>query len=247
MDAFDGRVAVIAGAGSGPGRALADAAAGLGMKLVLADADAGLLERATDDLQAAGHDVLALVCDLGKAAHVEELADAALARFHGVHLLFNPCCGAQRDQVREPAMWEVGAADWEHALNADLGAALHGVRVFVPLMLEVARRDPGYQGHVVHAVAADALADRPAAGPAHVAARAVLALTDTLCRDLRAAGAPIGASLLCMGAGVDDPGQQVIEALRTGRFFAGVAPQGQASTDAALPLFGEWLRGATKS
>jgi NAD(P)-dependent dehydrogenase (short-subunit alcohol dehydrogenase family) len=68
MENFAGRVAVITGAGSGLGREFANEAARLGMKLVLADVDAHALEQATDALQAGGADVLAMVCDVRKAA-----------------------------------------------------------------------------------------------------------------------------------------------------------------------------------
>jgi hypothetical protein len=48
------------------------------MKLVLADVQADALERATDELLGQGAEVLAMVCDVSKGAHVQELADAAM-------------------------------------------------------------------------------------------------------------------------------------------------------------------------
>src|SRR4030095_2153673 len=89
MKNFSGKVAVITGAGSGLGREFADRAAELGMKLVLADVRADALDRAADELLGQGVEVLSIVCDVSKGAHVQELADAAIARFHGIHLVFN--------------------------------------------------------------------------------------------------------------------------------------------------------------
>jgi NAD(P)-dependent dehydrogenase (short-subunit alcohol dehydrogenase family) len=186
MKDFAGRVAVITGAATGLGRAFADTAAGLGMKLVLADRDADALERSAGELLAGGADLLAMVCDVRKPAHVEELADAAMIRFHGVHLLVNNDC-ARVDGVS----WELGEADWERVLDTNLWGAIHGVRIFVPLMLDCARRDPAYAGHIVNT------ASMAGQGAVKVARQAVLALSETLHDELRQAKAPIAASVLC--------------------------------------------------
>lgn len=186
MKDFTGRVAVITGAASGLGRAFASTAAALGMKLVLADLDADALERTADDLLAGGTEVLAMVCDVRKCSHVEELADAAMIRFHGVHLLVNNDC-ARVDGLS----WELSEADWERVLDTNLWGAIHGVRSFVPLMLDCARRDPDYQGHIVNT------ASMAGQGAVKVARQAVLALSETLHQELRQMEAPIAASVLC--------------------------------------------------
>lgn len=186
MKDFAGRVAVITGAATGLGRAFADTAAALGMKLVLADLDADALERATDDLLAGGAEVLAMVCDVRKCSHVEELADAAMIRFHGVHLLVNNDC-ARVDGLT----WQLSEANWERVLDTNLWGVIHGVRIFTPLMLDCAGREPGYQGHIVNT------ASMAGQGAVKVARQAVLALSETLHQELRDAGAPIAASVLC--------------------------------------------------
>lgn len=192
MKDFAGRVAVITGAGSGIGRALADRAAALGMKLVLADVDAEALERATDELLAGGSEVLSMVCDVGKCSHVEELADAAIIRFHGVHVVFNNAGVTSAGLV-----WEHSEADWEWVLGVNLWGAIHGVRIFTPLMLDCARREVGYRGHIVNTAAMTGLLGTAAQGPETVSKHAVVALSETLYHDLRLVGAPIGASVLC--------------------------------------------------
>jgi NAD(P)-dependent dehydrogenase (short-subunit alcohol dehydrogenase family) len=192
MQNFAGRVAVITGAGSGLGREFANEAARLGMKLVLADVDARALEQATAALQAGGADVLSMVCDVRKAAHVEELADAALIRFHGVHLLFNNAGVGTTGLI-----WESTEADWEWVLGVNLWGVIHGVRVFTPLMLDAARRDPGYEGHIVNTASMAGLLVPPVMGPYNVSKHAVVALSETLYHDLRLVDAPVRASVLC--------------------------------------------------
>ena len=192
MEDFTGRVAVITGAGSGLGREFAQTAAQLGMKLVLADVDAAALEAASAALQDAGHDVLAMVCDVRKAAHVEELADAAMIRFGAVHLVFNNAGVGAAGLI-----WENTEADWEWVLGVNLWGVIHGVRVFTPLMLACAQRDPGYRGHIVNTASMAGLLNAPAMGVYNVSKHAVVSLSETLYHDLRLVEAPIGASVLC--------------------------------------------------
>lgn len=192
MKHFKGRVAVITGAASGLGREFADRAAELGMKLVLADVQADALERATDELLAGGAEVLAMVCDVSKGAHVQELADAAIARFHGIHLVFNNAGVGSGGLV-----WENTEADWQWVLGVNLWGVIHGVRVFMHAMLDCAKRDPDYEGHIVNTASMAGLLNAPAMGVYNVSKHAVVALSETLYHDLQLVDAPIGASVLC--------------------------------------------------
>jgi NAD(P)-dependent dehydrogenase (short-subunit alcohol dehydrogenase family) len=192
MKEFQGKVAVITGAASGLGREFASIAAARGMKLVLADVQVHLLERATDELQAQGAEVLSLVCDVRKARLVQELADAAMARFGAVHLVFNNAGVGAGGLI-----WESTEADWEWVLGVNLWGVIHGVRAFTRLMLQCAQRDPGYEGHIVNTASMAGLLNAPAMGVYNVSKHAVVALTETLYHDLRLVDAPIGVSLLC--------------------------------------------------
>ena len=192
MKDFRGKVAVITGAASGLGRAFADMAASLGMKLVLADVQAKALEHATEELLAQGSEVLSMVCDVSKASHVQELADSAIARFGGVHLVFNNAGVGSGGLV-----WENSEQDWEWVLGVNLWGVIHGVRVFTRVMLECAQRDGDYEGHIVNTASMAGLLTPPAMGVYNVSKHAVVALTETLHHDLQLVDAPIKASVLC--------------------------------------------------
>ena len=192
MKNFSGKVAVITGAGSGLGREFADTAASLGMKLVLADIQADALEKTTDALLAQGVEVLAMGCDVSKAAHIEELADAAVARFHGIHLVFNNAGVGSGGLV-----WENSAEDWEWVLGVNLWGVIHGVRVFTPMMLEAARKDPNWQGHIVNVASMAGLLNSPNMGAYNVSKHAVVSLTETLYQDLALVTEQVHASVLC--------------------------------------------------
>jgi NAD(P)-dependent dehydrogenase (short-subunit alcohol dehydrogenase family) len=162
------------------------------MKLVLADVDAAALERASDELQAGGTEVLAMVADVRICSHVEELADAAMIRFHGVHLLFNNAGVGAGGLI-----WENSEADWNWVLGVNLWGVIHGIRIFTPLMLDCARRDPGYEGHIVNTSSMAGLLNPPAMGVYNVSKHAVVSLSESLHHDLRLVDAPIQASVLC--------------------------------------------------
>ncbi|OON63079.1 hypothetical protein B0920_06610 [Massilia sp. KIM] len=192
MKEFRGRVAVITGAASGLGREFANVAAGLGMRLVLADVQAKALERASEELQHQGAEVLAMVVDVSKGAHVQELADSAVARFGAVHLVFNNAGVGSGGLI-----WENSEQDWEWVLGVNLWGVIHGVRVFTRVMLECAAADPAYEGHIVNTASMAGLLTAPAMGVYNVSKHAVVALSETLYHDLQLVEAPIGASVLC--------------------------------------------------
>ena len=192
MDDFKGKVAVITGAASGMGREFATMAASLGMKLVLGDVQRKPLEKAAEELMDGGAEVIAMVCDVRKSAHVQELADSAMARFGAVHLLFNNAGVGAGGLI-----WENSKEDWEWVLGVNLYGVVNGVRAFIPVMLECAAKDPAYRGYVVNTASMAGLINSPALGLYNVSKHAVVALTETLYHDLKLVDAPIGTSVLC--------------------------------------------------
>src|SRR4051812_40403619 len=145
MKNFKDKVAVITGGASGLGREFANTAAALGMQLVLADVQQDALDTARAELEAQGARVLAMPCDVRKAEQVQALADAAMARFGAVHLVFNNAGVGSGGLI-----WENTQADWEWVLGVNLWGVVHGVRIFTPLMLACAASDPHYEGHIVN-------------------------------------------------------------------------------------------------
>jgi NAD(P)-dependent dehydrogenase (short-subunit alcohol dehydrogenase family) len=192
MKDFQGKVAVITGAASGFGREFALLGAKLGMRLVLADVQREALDATAAELQAAGAEVLAQTCDVRKGEQVEALAQAAMQRFGAIHLVFNNAGVGAGGLV-----WESTQADWEWVLGVNLWGVIHGVRIFTPLMLECAKKDPAYEGHIVNTASMAGLLTPPTMGVYNVSKHSVVALTETLYHDLMLVEAPIGASVLC--------------------------------------------------
>ncbi|MDO8701333.1 MAG: SDR family oxidoreductase [Undibacterium sp.] len=192
MKIFKDRVAVITGGGSGFGREFALIGARLGMKLVLADVQQDALDKVKAELEEQGAQVLAMRCDVRHADEVQALADATMARFGAVHLVFNNAGVGSGGLI-----WENTQADWEWVLGVNLWGVIHGVRIFTNLMLECAKKDPEYEGHIVNTASMAGMLNAPTMGVYNVSKHAVVSLSETLYQDLKLAEAPIGASVLC--------------------------------------------------
>ncbi|OEZ64004.1 SDR family oxidoreductase [Duganella sp. HH105] len=192
MKTFRGKVVVITGGASGLGREFANVAAREGMKLVLADVQGDALQRAVEELKAQGASVISQLCDVRKGEQVQALADAAVAEFGAVHLVFNNAGVGSGGLI-----WENTEADWEWVMGVNVWGVIHGVRIFTRLMLEAAKGDPSFEGHIVNTASMAGLLNAPAMGVYNVSKHAVVALSETLYQDLQLVGAPIGASVLC--------------------------------------------------
>ncbi|TXL67097.1 SDR family oxidoreductase [Zeimonas arvi] len=187
MKEFAGKVAVVTGAGSGFGREFARIGASLGMKLVLADIQADALAATASELQARGVALVAEQVDVSQAEDVERLARRTKEAFGKVHLLFNNAGVAAGGLV-----WEHSTRDWEWVLGVNLWGVIHGVRCFVPMMLE-----QGDECHVVNTASVAGLLSTQLMGVYNVSKHGVVTLTETLYNDLRLKGANVGVTLLC--------------------------------------------------
>ncbi|MFC3677010.1 SDR family NAD(P)-dependent oxidoreductase [Ferrovibrio xuzhouensis] len=181
-----GNVAVLTGAGSGFGRELALLCAARGMKLVLADIQPAALD-ATVALLPAGTEMLALPCDVSKAAEVMAMAEQTYARFGAAHLLFNNA-GVSAGGFS----WQSTEDDWSWVLGVNLMGVVHGIRAFVPRML--AAGDPA---HVVNTASAAGLVSVPGSSIYCVSKHGVVTLSECLYHELRGAAATVNVSVLC--------------------------------------------------
>jgi len=189
---FKNKTAVLTGAGSGFGLECARIGARLGMNLVLADVQQDALDTAAREMQSAGAPVLAVRLDVSKAADVESLGHAVLQRFGVPHLVFNNAGVGAGGLI-----WETSVKEWEWVLGVNLMGVAHGVRVFTPMMLDAARRDPAYRGHIVNTASMAGLLNPPNMGVYNVSKHAVVSLSETLYQDLALVTDRIGASVLC--------------------------------------------------
>ena len=187
MKDFKGKTAVVTGAASGIGRAVSLAFAERGANLVMADVAADALEVVRAEAEARGAEAIAVVTDVTQQASVEALADAAWDRFGAVHIVHNNA-GVL---IRAP-MLDADQKDWEWILAVNLWGVIHGVRAFVPRML-----DTGEEGHIVNTASEAGHFAGDLYGVYNTSKFAVVGLTESLARELR--NTSIGVSMLCPG------------------------------------------------
>ena len=90
------QVIVITGASSGIGLVTAKQAAAAGARVVLAARNAHDLERAVDDIRAAGGRAIHVVADVADATQVDAIADAALREFGRIDTWVNNAAVSMR-------------------------------------------------------------------------------------------------------------------------------------------------------
>src|SRR5690606_927005 len=187
-----GTTAVITGAGSGFGLELARLGAQKGLNLVLADIQQDALDKAVAELSQTAAKVVAMKVDVSRAKDVQALADLCMERFGAPHVVVNNAGVASGGLI-----WEQTQQDWEWVLGVNLYGVIHGVRAFTPLMLEAARKDAAYQGHIVNVASMAGLVNAPNMGAYNVSKHAVVSLSETLFQDLALVTEQVHASVLC--------------------------------------------------
>ncbi len=189
---FQGKTAVLTGAGSGFGLECARIGAKLGMNLVLVDVQQDALDKAQAELEAAGAKVLSRKVDVSSAEQMGALAQAVQQRFGAPHFVFNNAGVGSGGLI-----WENSVKDWEWVLGVNVWGVVHGVRLFTPMMLAAAKADPAYQGHIVNTASMAGLLNPPNMGIYNVSKHAVVSLTETLYQDLKLVTDQVSASVLC--------------------------------------------------
>ena len=189
---FKGKTAVLTGAGSGFGLECARIAARRGMNVVLVDIQADALAAAEAEIKALGARTMARRVDVSKPPVMELLAQHVKEEFGAPHFVFNNAGVGAGGLI-----WENTVKDWEWVLGVNLWGVINGVRGFTPIMLDEARRNPAYQGHIVNTASMAGLLTPPNMGIYNVSKHAVVALTETLYQHLKLVTDQISASVLC--------------------------------------------------
>lgn len=224
-------VAVVTGAASGIGRAFVLELARRGYACVGADIDESALGDIAGEL--ATDKWLGVVADVSRATDVERLAEFSFDRFGRVDLLIN-----NAGTLATGKSWEMPIATWRRVLDINLFGPVHAVHSFVPRLIA-----QGF-GQVVNIASAAALAAH-----AHTAAYAaskhgLLALSESLARELAAMGSPVRVSVVFPGAVRTGIARELVAdagnaTLPINRLLVDLATKGAEPQDVVRQVLGE--------
>lgn len=188
MQDFAGKTAVVTGAAAGIGRALAEKCAAEAMNVVLADIEGDALREATRAIEDGGGKAIGVVTDVAQADALSNLAERTLEAFGGAHLL----CNNAGVFASGGTIWQTPAADFEWQFAVNCMGIVHGLRAFVPIML-----DQGEEAHIVNTASMAAVTSCPMSSSYYASKHAALSMSETLYHELTSLGAKIGVSVLC--------------------------------------------------
>ncbi len=184
MDDIAGKVAVVTGAASGIGLALTEAFVAEGGRVAMADVEESVLSTEAARLEAAGADVLGVLCDVTEPGDLARLADQTLDHFGAVHIVCNNAGVAPGGP-----MIEASAADWRWVIDVNVLGVAYGVSTFGPILVEAG------EGHIVNTASEAGLCTTAMLGMYNASKHAVVGLSESLFRELEDTG--VGVSVLC--------------------------------------------------
>jgi short-subunit dehydrogenase len=227
MRRFDGKVAVITGAGSGIGRALALNLARRGARLALSDVDESRVAETVGRCAEVGAEAISYRLDVADRDGVLAHADEVVADFGAVNLVVNNAGVALVGTVEELA-WE--ELEWITGVN--FWGVVHGTKAFLPHLIASG------EGHLVNVSSVFGFIGVPTQSAYNASKFAVRGFTEALRQEMILARRPVGVSCVHPGGirtniARDAHGVPPEDADRTARMFdriASTTPERAAAT-----------------
>ncbi|MDE0066912.1 MAG: SDR family NAD(P)-dependent oxidoreductase [Acidimicrobiaceae bacterium] len=188
MDELNGKVAVVTGGASGIGRAVALALAAESMKVVVADIEQPPLDSTVVEIERAGGVAAGVLCDVSEWESVDALRAQCESLFGPADVVMNNAGVAGGGSI---SMLDLRAWEWTLAVN--LWGVIHGVKAFLPAMIERG------SGHVTNTASIAGHLTSTGMGAYNASKHAVVAFSETLQQEMLEGGTGVGVTCLCPG------------------------------------------------
>ena len=180
MEGFDGKVAVVTGAGSGIGQALAIELGRSGAKLAISDVDTDGLAATEERLNAIGAPVKVDRLDVTEREAFQLYADAVNDHYGIVNQIYNNAGISFMGSIEASEFKDI-----ERVMDVDYWGVVNGTKVFLPHL--IASGD----GHVINVSSVFGLLAVPGQGAYNAAKFAVRGFTEALRQEMIVAGHPV--------------------------------------------------------
>ena len=187
---ISGKTAIVTGAASGIGLGIATALAEAGANVVMADIQKDAVEQAAHRLSGTNKRVMPVRIDVTQEQSMLDALAEAERNFGKLHI----ACNNAGVPMHGTRMVDVPPGDWEFVIGVNIWGIIHGIRHFVPAILQ-----HGEEGHIVNTASVAGFQNRRGTnqGPHSMSKYAVLSLSEALEHELE--GTNVGVSVLCPG------------------------------------------------
>ncbi len=174
MDRFNGKRAIVTGAGSGFGEAIAKRLAEEGGRVLAADINLEGAERVAAEIAAAGGECHVVGCNVAEEAAVENMIATAMECLGGIDVLVNNAGYSHHQKL----MWKITVEDFDAVFAVNVRGVFLGCTHAIPHMIE------GGGGAIINIASVGAIAPRPGVTPYNATKGAVLTMTKGLAMEV---------------------------------------------------------------
>jgi 3-oxoacyl-[acyl-carrier protein] reductase len=126
---FDGKVAIITGAGQGMGKQAALDMAAEGGKVVICDIQQDVLDTTREEIRKAGGECMALLCDVSSCQQIDDMIQKTMKKYGRIDILINNAGLLLTGTIEETSNEII-----DKTIDINLKGVLYAIRLVTPIM-----------------------------------------------------------------------------------------------------------------